>query len=111
MFDKMIKRCENGGEQFGNEFLDYQNINIEELICYMNMALCGTSNIRFKEKMFYEKLSDAITISEEAFGVLVFENYYKRWLFSVKKELKIGKLKSMYICVNVGQWIFFNRHT
>ena len=85
----MISRCEKGGDEFGNEFLDYQNIDVEELICYMNMALCGTSNIRFKEKMFYEKLSDAITILEEVFGVLVFENYYKRWLFSLKKELKI----------------------
>ena len=84
----MIDRCEKGGDNFGNEFLDYQNIEVEELMCYMNMAICGTSNIRFKEKMFYEKLSDAITISEEAFGVLVFENYFKKWLFCVKNKLK-----------------------
>ena len=53
----------------------------------MNIALCGTSNIRFKEKMFYEKLSDAITISEEAFAVLAFKNSFKRWMFMVKSEL------------------------
>ena len=88
MFDKLINRCETGGENFGNEFFNYQKIDVEELMCYLNMAMCGTSNIRFKEKMFYEKLSDAITISEEAFGILVFENHFKRWLFCVKKKLE-----------------------
>ena len=88
VFDKMIDKCETGGDNFGNEFLDYQKIEVEELMCYLNMAMCGTSNIRFKEKMFYEKLSDAITISEEAFGILVFENHFKRWSFCVKKELE-----------------------
>ena len=83
----MIDKCENNGEVFGDNLLDYQDIDIEELMCYMNIALCGTSNIRFKEKMFYEKLSDAITISEEAFAVLAFENSFKRWMFMVKSEL------------------------
>lgn len=83
----MIDKCENNGEVFGDNLLDYQDIDIEELMCYMNIALRGTSNIRFKEKMFYEKLSDAITISEEAFAVLAFENSFKRWMFMVKSEL------------------------
>lgn len=87
VFDRMIALCDNNGENFGNKLLDYQNIDIDELMCYMNIALCGTSNIRFKEKMFYEKLSNAITVSEEAFALLAFENSYKRWMFMVKSEL------------------------
>ena len=82
----MIKQCELNGPIFGNIFLDYQNIDTEELICYLNIALCGTSNIRFKEKMFYEKLSDALTISEEAFAVLAFENCFQRWMYQLTLE-------------------------
>lgn len=86
VFDTLITTCINGGDVFGNILLDYQKINIEVLMMYMNMAFCGTSNIRFKEKMFCEKLSDAVTISEEAFAVLVFENCFKRWIYLVEKE-------------------------
>ena len=91
VFDRIMARCESHGDAFGESFLDYQNVNVEELTCYMNMAFCGTSNIRFKEKMFCEKLSEALTVSEEAFGILVFENCYKRWLYLVEEEVKNNK--------------------
>ena len=42
----------------------------------MNIAFCGTSSITFKGKMVYEKFCDTITISEEAFAVLVFKNSF-----------------------------------
>lgn len=88
VFDTLITKCTEQGETFGDMLLDYEEIDVDVLICYMNMSMCGTSNIRFKEKMVYEKLSDAITISEEAFALLVFENSFKRWVYMAKSEIK-----------------------
>ena len=71
---------------------------MEELVCFMNMAYCGTSNIRFKEKMFYEKLSEALTVSEEAFAILVFENSFKRWMYTLRlEEKKVNERSGNYM--------------
>ena len=39
VFDKMIDKCETGGDNFGNEFLDYQKIENE----YYEMLWKGQS--------------------------------------------------------------------
>ena len=66
--------------------LDYETMNKDVLICFLNMSMCGSANVRFKERMVYEKLSDAITISEEAFAILVFENGFQRWEYQARME-------------------------
>ena len=50
VIDRMVAQCDSGSDGFGDMLLDYQKIDLNELICYMNMALCGTSNIRVYEK-------------------------------------------------------------
>ena len=52
------------------------------------MAFVATSNIRFKEKMYYEKLSDVVTIAEEAFAILIIENSFHTWKYCTNVDLK-----------------------
>ena len=44
--------------------------------------------VKFKERMTYEKLSDATTIFEEAFAALVMENNFDRWVYFAEQNLK-----------------------
>jgi len=50
--------------------------------------MTSTANVRFKEKMICDKLSDTVTVFEEAFAMLVFENNFDRWIYMVEQEMK-----------------------
>ena len=58
------------------------------LFCYLNIAMTSTAMVKFKERMTYEKLSDATTIFEEAFAALVMENNFDRWVYFAEQNLK-----------------------
>lgn len=90
-FTKMIKKCVDGGKVFGDSLLDYASIDTEVLICYLNIAMTSTATVKFKERMVYEKFSDAITVFEEAFAVLVLENNFERWVYFAEKKLRKNK--------------------
>ena len=49
--------------------------------------MTSTATVKFKERMTYEKLSDAATIFEEAFAGLVFENNFNRWVYFANQKL------------------------
>ena len=68
--------------------LDFEAIDKDILFCYLNIAMTSTANIRFKEKMICDKLSDTVTVFEEAFTILVFENNFDRWVYMVEHEMK-----------------------
>ena len=88
MFTKLIELCKENRPKFGNKLLDYQNIDKDILICYLNIAMGSISNFRFKERMVYDKLTDAITVSEEAFGLVLFENNFNRWIYEGDMEVR-----------------------
>ena len=67
--------------------LDFDSIDKDILFCYLNIAMTSTANVRFKEKMICDKLSDTITVFEEAFAILIFENNFDRWVYMVEKEI------------------------
>jgi hypothetical protein len=92
VFMKLISLCRNGVKQFGNKLLDYQGLDKDILICYLNMAMTSVSTVKFKERMMYDKLSEVTTVSEEAFALLVFENNFERWTFLANKELNMSML-------------------
>ena len=50
--------------------------------------MTSTATVKFKERMAYEKFSDAVTIFEEAFAVLVLENNFDCWIYLAEKTLK-----------------------
>ena len=76
------------GTVFGDVLLDYESIDTNVLICYLNIAMTSTATVKFKERMVYEKFSDAVTVFEEAFAVLVLENNFQRWIYSAKKKIR-----------------------
>ena len=80
--------CKSKGKEFGEALLDYSSIDQNVLFCYLNIAMTSTATVKFKERMAYEKFSDAVTIFEEAFAVLVLENNFDRWIYLAEKTVK-----------------------
>ena len=80
--------CKSKGKEFGEALLDYGSIDQNVLFCYLNIAMTSTATVKFKERMAYEKFSDAVTIFEEAFAVLVLENNFDRWIYLAEKTVK-----------------------
>ena len=68
--------------------LNYESMDENILFCYLNIAMTSTANKKFKERMMYERLSDATTIFEEAFAALVIENNFDRWVYFAEQKLK-----------------------
>ena len=86
-FTKLINLCKYKGRNFVNTLLKYERMDKNILFCYLNIAMTSTATVKFKERMTYEKLSDAATIFEEAFAALVFENNFDRWVYFAKQKL------------------------
>lgn len=86
-FTKMIKFCKENGPRFGNELVRYEHVNIDVLFCFLNISMTSTATVKFKERMTYDKLSEAITIFDEAFAILIFENNFNRWVYMAEKHV------------------------
>ena len=82
----MINYLKDNGPVFGNKLLEYEKMDQDILFCYLNLAMTSTATVKFKERMTYEKLSDAVTLFEEAFGVLVLENNLSRWIYMAERK-------------------------
>ena len=87
-FSKLITFCKSKGDTFGDNLLQYKDIDMGILTSYFNVAMCGSVTIRFKERMVYQKFSDAVTVSEEALAMLIFENAFQRWIHMADMQLK-----------------------
>ena len=86
-FTKLVNLCKDSGDRFGDVLLDYESLDKNILVCLLNLTMITTSNRKFKEIMTYQKLSEAITVFEEAFALLVLENNFKRWVYIGEKEV------------------------
>ena len=53
--------------------------------------MTSVATVKFKEHMVYEKFSEATTIFEEAFSILVLENNFHCWVYLAKKNLNKQK--------------------
>ena len=76
-FKEFIDICKQDDRKIGDVLMNYENVNKDITFYFLTMAMTATTNVRFADKMLYEKLSDATTISEEAFAFLLFENNFK----------------------------------
>ena len=83
--------CKERGKNFGDALLEYDIVDHNILFCYLNIAMTSTATVKFKERMTYEKFSDAVTVFEEAFAVLALENNFDRWVYFAEKKLKEKK--------------------
>ena len=82
----MVNYCKDSGPVFGNKLLQYEKMDLDILFCYFNLAMTSTATVKFKERMTYKKLSDAATLFEEAFAILVFENNLSRWIHMAERK-------------------------
>ena len=78
--------CKTNGPKFGDELISYEQVDKDVLFCFLNLSMTSTATVKFKERMTYEKLSDAVTIFEEAFAILIFENNFDRWVYMAERE-------------------------
>ena len=70
-FKKLIDICKNRGKQFGDVLCDYESIDLDVMVCYLNLAITSYAILKFKDMITYTKLSGVVTIFEEAFSFLV----------------------------------------
>ena len=91
-FKEFIDICKQDDRKIGDVLMNYENVNKDITFYFLTMAMTATTNVRFADKMLYEKLSDATTISEEAFAFLLFENNFKRWVYLAEKEILTEKI-------------------
>ena len=84
----MIRYCKRKGPKFGDDLIKYHLVDDDILFCFFNLAMTSTATVKFKERMTYEKFSDAVTIFEEAFAILIFENNFERWVYMAERTKK-----------------------
>lgn len=82
----MINYCKGHGNKFGSNLIDYGNVDMDLLECYLNMSMPAMSTVHFKDMMSHSTLSKTVTIGEEAFAILVFENNFNRWLYQAEEQ-------------------------
>ena len=86
-FCRLIEFCTDRGERFGGDLLNYPNVSMELVYCFLNICMPSISIVNYKDKMLTERLSNVINIGEEAFAVLLFENNFKRWVYMAKRQI------------------------
>ena len=67
-FTKLIHMCKERGKNFGDALLEYDIVDHNILFCYLNIAMTSTATVKFKERMTYEKFSDAVTGAKLLYG-------------------------------------------
>ena len=87
-FKKLCNMCSEN-EEFANQFLDHNNIDLAVYAEMLNLTATITTSAKklFKETCSTLKLSDLLTIPEEAFSLLVLENCFKQWKWIAETKL------------------------
>ena len=63
----MVNYCKVDEPVFGNKLIQYEKLDHDIVFCFLNLSMTSTAMVMFKERMVYKKLSDVITLFEEAF--------------------------------------------
>ena len=93
-FKKLIEICKNSCKCFGNISLNYESVDLDIMVCYLNLAMITCATVKFKDMITYTKLSEVVTMCEEAFAILVMESNLNRWIYLAKKEIIENKTLS-----------------
>ena len=75
-FKKLIEICKDGSKCFGDALLDYESIDLNVIVCYLNLDMTSCAIVKFKDMMTYTKLSSVVIMCEEAFAILVMESNF-----------------------------------
>ena len=85
-FRKLFDHCEESGDKIGDVLLDTERTSVELYKTFLDLAMPAIALKTFKESMIIDKLANNVTSSEEAFGILVFENNFDRWKWQAQQE-------------------------
>ena len=83
---KLINFCKEKGDKFGESLLQYNTLDIEIVMYFLNLSMPAMSVRTYEIDKVFSLLSKTLTVAEEAFAVLQFENSMKRWIWLADKE-------------------------
>ena len=83
---KLINFCKEKGDKFGESLLQYNILDIEIVMHFLNLSMPAMSVRTYEIDKVFSLLSKTLTVAEEAFAVLQFENSMKRWIWLADKE-------------------------
>ena len=75
-FKTLIDMCRNGSKCFRNDLLNYESIDLDVMVYYLNLAIITYATVKFKDMMTYMKLSNVVTMFEEDFAILVLKSNF-----------------------------------
>ena len=84
---KLIQFCKEKGDRFGENLLQYDTLDIDIVIYFLDLAMPAISVRTYDIDKVFSPLSTTLTVAEEAFAVLQFENSMKRWIWLADKEV------------------------
>ena len=70
---------------------------MDVMVCYLNLAMTSCATVKFKDMMTYTKLSEVVTMCEEAFAILVIESNLYQWIYLAKREIIENKILSSLV--------------
>ena len=83
---KLINFCKEKGDMFRESLLQYDTLDIEIVMYFLNLSMPAMSVRTYEIDKVFSLLSKTLTVAEEAFAVLQFENSMKRWIWLADKE-------------------------
>ena len=83
---KLINFCKEKGDKFGECLLQYNTLDIDIVMYFLDLAMPAISVRTYDIDKVFSLLSNTLTVAEEAFAVLQFENSMKRWIWQADKE-------------------------
>ena len=74
------------GDKFGDSLLQYDTLDIDIVMYYLDLSMPAMSVRTYDMDKVFSLLSKTLTVAEEAFAMLQFENSMKRWIWLADKE-------------------------
>ena len=83
---KLLNFCQMKGDKFGDSLLQYDTLDIDIVVYYLDLSMPAMSVRTYDMDKVFSLLSKTLTVAEEAFAMLQFENSMKRWIWLADKE-------------------------
>ena len=83
---KLLNFCQIKGDKFGESLLQYDTLDIDIVMYFLDLSMPAMSVRTYDMDKVFSLLSKTLTVAEEAFAMLQFENSMKRWIWLADKE-------------------------
>ena len=85
MIKKLVEFGRNHGKKFTTQLLKFETVDRDLLRYFYDIAMPSISTYTYSSRVLFNRFSKVVTPSEEAFGYLVFENSFDRWIYQAEK--------------------------